>query len=125
MAAAVTQILEDSERNFVIHITGTATDATVITIDISALAANTRHGVPVRLRLDKLKYTTNALITLAWDATANVTFLNLPVGQEDWNFKPEGGINNNAGTGVTGDVLITPTNTTDFDMTLWFTKKFT
>ncbi len=123
--AVVRQILEDSERNFIIRLTETG--ATVAnTIDISAdTSANTRFGAVVRLRLDKIKWNTNALITVAWDATANVTFLNLTVGQEEWDFRAEGGINNNAGTGRTGDVIITPTNPTDYDLTLWFTKKFT
>ena len=95
-------------------------------IDISAdTSANTRLGAVVRLRFDNIKWNTNALVTLEWDADTDVLFQTLTVGQEEWDYKPEGGINNNAGTGITGDVIITPTNPTDYDMTLWFTKKFT
>lgn len=121
--AVVTQILESGDKNFVIRLTETG--ATVAnTISIASAAANTRFGAPVRLRLDEIKWNVNALVTLDWDATANVRFLNLTVGQEHWDFRKEGGINNNAGAGITGDVIVTPTNPTDYDLTLSFTKKF-
>jgi hypothetical protein len=122
--ALTKQVLEDGERNFSIHIVGTA-DAAGTTIDISAeVAANTRFGAPSALRLDKVLYSTDQDVTLSWDATANVAFLVLATGEEDFDFRKFGGINNNAGAGVTGDVIIAPAAAADYMITLWFTKQF-
>lgn len=121
--AVVTQVLEDGERNFVIKLNELAA-AGANTISIASVAANTRFGAPARLRLDEVKYTTDQLITLSWDATADVDFLSLLPNQESFDFRDTGGINNNAGAGITGDVIVTPTATANYTMVLYFTKKF-
>lgn len=125
MVTAVTQILEDSERNHVVHVVGEAVDAATTIVDISATAANTRHGVATKLRLDTILYETSATIKFDWDADTDVTFFVAPPGQDHKYYKSMGGINNNAGTGVTGDVIIpAPAAAANFSATLWFTKKF-
>lgn len=122
--AVITQVLEDGDRNFVINVTDSAATATH-TIDISAdVGTNTRHGAPTRLRLDKVKWTSDGQAKLSWDATADVDFLNLTAGQEDFDYRSAGGINNNAGAGRTGDVIITPDLPSNYTLTLWFRKKF-
>lgn len=120
-----TQILEDSERNFTVHVIGEADNAGATIVDVSALSANTRFGVPTSVRLDKIKYATDKTIKFDWDADTDVTFFIAAPGQDVFNYKEDGGINNNAGTGVTGDVLIpAPAAAADYVATLWFTKKF-
>jgi len=123
--AVITQILEDSERNFTVHVIGEADAAGATIVDVDTLSANTRFGVPTALRLDRIQYSTDKTIKFDWDATANITFFVAAPGQDTIDFRDEGGINNNAGTGVTGDVLIpAPAAAADYTATLWFTKKF-
>ena len=44
-------------------------------------------------------------VELLWDATTDVKILTLPVGEYFYDFRPLGGLINNAGTGVTGDIM--------------------
>lgn len=44
---------------------------------------------------------------LSWDATTNVVLTSCPEGHNTSDFTHFGGINNNAGAGKTGDILIT------------------
>lgn len=123
--AVTTQILEDSERNFVLHVIGEADAAGATIVDVSGLSANARLGVPTSVRLDRIQYDTDKTIKFDWDATADITFFVAAPGQDTKCFKDVGGINNNAGTGVTGDVKIpAPAAAADYSATLWFTKKF-
>lgn len=125
MAAPVVQTLNDSERNLVIHVIGEADVTGGTIVDISTLNANTRFGVPTSLRLDRIQYETDATIKFDWDANTNVTFFVAPPGTDTKAYRDIGGIPNNAGTGVTGDVLIpAPAGASNYTATLWFTKKF-
>jgi len=125
MAAPIIQVLDDSEKNYVIHVIGIADTVGGTIVDISATSANTRYGVATKLRLDRIQYETDATIKFDWDATANVTFFVAPPGQDDKDYRGVGGINNNAGVGVTGDVKIPlPAGASNYTATLWFRKKF-
>lgn len=125
MAAPVVQVLEDGERNYTIHVIGEADVTGGTIVDVSTLSANTRFGVPTQLRLDRIQYATDATIKFDWDADTDITFFVAPPGEDTFDYRDEGGINNNAGTGKTGDVLIpAPAAAADYTATLWFTKKF-
>lgn len=125
MAVPTVQVLEDGERNYTIHVVGEADVAGAKIVDVSTLSANTRYGVPTQLRLDRIQYETSATIKFDWDATAGVTFFVAPPGMDTKDYRDEGGINNNAGAGKTGDVVIpAPAGAADYTATLWFTKKF-
>lgn len=121
--AVTTQVLLDNDRNYAIKIvgvldTGNLTDELIV--DFSTLVP-----LPTSLRLDKLWYSMGSLVALLkWDATTDVPLL--AVSQSDHpGWKKIAGLPNNAGTGVTGDVLLTTygyTAATAFSMVLWFSK---
>lgn len=124
MAAPVVQVLENGDRNYVIHVIGEADVAGGTIVDVSTLT-NSAGETCTKVRLDKIQYETDATVKLDWDATADVTFFVAPPGQDTKSYREFGGINNNAGAGVTGDVLIpAPAASANYTMTLWFRKKF-
>lgn len=126
MAAPILQVLEDGENYYTVHVTLPASAAAVEPlIDVSTLSPNTRFGVPTKLRLDEISYDTDAVFALEWEATTPVRFMDLVVGQDKRDYRKAGGINNNAGVGVNGDVNIPlPAAAVTGTMTLYFTKKF-
>ncbi|TXH48510.1 MAG: hypothetical protein E6Q97_24605 [Desulfurellales bacterium] len=100
--AVTTQLLADGARNVVVLLTGvldTSNEAAVAKIDVSTLS-----GAPTRVAIEKIEYSLSGSLKfiLAWDATADVTFAVL-AGQGTMCFDPP--IRNNAGTGITGDVM--------------------
>jgi hypothetical protein len=110
-ATATQQVLNNGARNLVLKYTiaGTSGDTTAGTlVDASAL------GVDSNMRLVGVESSlTGFSCNLLWDATANVSIIELP---SDENYSADfscfGGIDNNAGSGVTGDVLFTTTGYT-------------
>lgn len=128
MAAPTIQVLESGERNHVIHVVGvadaTATPGTVI-LDLSALAANSKGQAVTSVSLIEIQYETDGLVALAWDATAQVTFLQLAAGQDTKDYRRTGGLQNNAGAGITGDIRANPLGAAkNYSMTLWLKKKY-
>jgi hypothetical protein len=114
MADAVTsQTLIDGVKNVVMKFTnlsdGTGESA-VLKVDVSALS-----GAPTRVRVKRIHYTVTGMVaTLLWDATTDVRILDLS-GDGCFDFTEFGGLSNNAGTGVTGDILLTTTGHTAND----------
>lgn len=106
MADAVTsQMLVDGPRRVVIKLTN-ASDGTgesaVLKVDVSTLV-----GAPDRVRINRIHYNTNGMSArLLWDATTDVTICEL-AGSGTLDFTEFGGLSNNAGAGVTGDILLT------------------
>jgi hypothetical protein len=108
MADAVTsQVLVDGPRNAVMKFTnlsdGTGESA-VLKVDVSTLS-----GAPTTVRIDKIIASTSGMaVSILWDATTDVpAFI---VGQDsagEYCFDQFGGLRNNAGSGVTGDVMFT------------------
>lgn len=103
------QVLHDGGRNYVVHIflasdgvTGDITDDVVV--DVSAI-----DPIPTDVKLVRAYGSiTGFSAVLEWDADTDVAFLQIPDGDYfDYDFCKIGGIINNAGTGVTGDVLLT------------------
>lgn len=119
--AFTTQVIEDSHRNYIIKVTGTPTDTAALLVDVSALA------IPCdAVKLWEVSYDvgTGSVVTLLWDATADVTIMTLSEGPgQTLCFRQIGGINNNAGAGKNGDVLLTTTGTAAYTLVLWFVKK--
>jgi hypothetical protein len=106
MADAVTsQILVDAERNAVMKFTnisdGTGESA-VLKVDVSTLA-----GSPASVRIDRIDYDIAGMaVNILWDADTDVPCVVLGGhGSIDWC--DIGGLQNNAGTGKTGDILFT------------------
>jgi len=117
MAMAFTyQLLENGPRNLVLAING---------VDAASTTAGTQDGtqagifaaasvtVPsVHYKVTRILYSSfNCVTRLQWHATSNVDLAILGQNYGDLNFdlktsKAIAGINNNAGTGVTGDIDI-------------------
>lgn len=106
MSTLNTQILNDGPRNVTIkgNIVGDAVELSdELFVDASGLS-----GAPTNLKIVGIKSNLEAFAAeLLWDATANVSIFDLPPGDNvDQDFRRFGGLQNNAGAGVTGDILI-------------------
>ena len=114
MADAVTsQTLVDGKRNVVMKFTnlsdGTGESA-VKKVDVSAL-----NDAPSLVKVEKIHYCVNGMVaTLLWDADTDVRMVDLQ-GDGCFDFTRFGGLINNAGTGVTGDIMLTTTGHTSGD----------
>ena len=106
MADAVSsQTILDGGRNVVMKFTNTSDgtgEASVTKVDVSAL-----NGAPSFVNIEKIHYSVNGMVArLLWDATTDVTIVDL-AGDGCFDFTGFGGLQNNAGTGVTGDIQLT------------------
>ena len=106
MADAVSsQTLIDGPKNVAMKFTnlsdGTG-EAAVLKVDVSAL-----NGAPTRVRIKRVHYSVfGMVVTLLWDATTDVRILDLQ-GDGTFDCTEFGGLYNNGGAGVTGDILLT------------------
>ena len=108
--AVASQTLVDGSKNTVMKLTnlsdGTG-EAAVLKVDVSGLG-----GAPATVKVQKVHYAVVGMnVTLLWDATTDVRMLELQ-GNGSFDFSSFGGLINNAGTGVTGDILLTTTGHT-------------
>jgi hypothetical protein len=115
----LTQVLENGPSNYIVKLTGvldTSDLAATTAIDPSSFVDNdTGSGVltATTVRIDHIDYslTDQIEVQLQWDATTPVVAL--PVAGRGrmsfWNF---GGLQNNAGAGKTGKLLIQTTGWT-------------
>jgi hypothetical protein len=114
MADAVSsQTLVDGGRNVVMKFTnlsdGTG-EAAVLKVDVSALT-----GAPSSVKINRVQYNVTGMVaTLLWDATTDVRIVEL-AGEGVFDFCGFGGLANNGGAGVTGDILLTTTGHTSGD----------
>lgn len=102
-----TQALVNGSKNLVLKVDiagdGSGDESATLLVDASAYNASQLtlmgvHGFLVNFTCD-----------LLWDATANVRILRIPDYDVSQDFTHFGGVWNNAGTGKTGDVLLTTT----------------
>jgi hypothetical protein len=112
MADAVSsQTLVNNERNLVMKFTNTSDgtgESAVLKVDVSALGATI-------VKIKRVHYSVAGMVArLLWDATTDVTILDLQ-GDGDFDCSSFGGLINNAGTGVTGDILLTTIGHTSGD----------
>lgn len=111
--AVSSQTIIDGPRNVVMKFTsvsdGTGEDA-VTKVDVSALS-----GAPTAVAIDKIHYSVSGMIVrLLWDATSDVTIIELQ-GDGVFDFTSFGGLPNNGGDGVTGDIQLTTVGHTNLD----------
>lgn len=103
--AVTSQTLVDNTRNVVMKFTNTSDgtgESAVLKVDVSAL-----NGAPSRVTIKKIHYSVAGMVArLLWDATTDVTIVDLQ-GDGCLDASAFGGLYNNAGTGVTGDILLT------------------
>ena len=107
MANTVTShTLIDGDRNLVMLFTGlldTSNESRVVKVD-----ASTFVPAATKIRINYVQYSISSQLSLIldWDADTDVRFLVLS-GQGEIEACKFGGLQNNAGTGVTGDIALT------------------
>lgn len=107
-----TQIFEDGERNVVVKFEGvldTSDLASTVVIDPSQLSAMGNYGqLASKLRIDSIQYSIEDVLSvnLFWDATTPVRIEEL-VGRGQMTYNKFGGLQNNAGAGITGKITAT------------------
>lgn len=113
--SVASQTLLDGPKKVVMKFTNVSDgtgESAVLKVDVSGLS-----GAPDRVRLDKIHFTTAGMgVRILWDATTDVTAFVIGADQTGWlDFREFGGLPNNAGTGITGDVLFTTIGHTSGD----------
>lgn len=113
MADAVTsQTILDGERLFIgkfTNISDGTGEAAAVKIDVSALNPNSFGLACNGVKINKIWAQTQGMaVDILWDATTDVVCETIPENQFYlMDYSSFGGLPNNAGTGVTGDVLFT------------------
>ena len=114
MADAVTsQTIQDGARHVVMSFTNVSDgtgEAAVKKVDVSALQTDPMTGKACStVVIQSVWFSTLGMrVKLLWDADADVLALHLPADYADTLDMSEfTGLTNNAGTGVTGDIMLT------------------
>ena len=113
MADAVTsQTIIDGERNCVMKFTNVSDgtgESAVAKVDVSALASNSAGIACSEVRVMRVSHAIVGMsVQLFLDATSNVLLMELAESSNGhMDFKDFGGLPNNAGSGKTGDILLT------------------
>lgn len=107
------QTLHDGVKNVVMKFTNTSDgtgESAVKKVDVSELS-----GAPTRVKINRIHYSSAGMVTrLLWDADTDVTIIDLQ-GDGCFDATGYGGIRNNAGDGVTGDIMLTTVGHTSGD----------
>jgi hypothetical protein len=124
MADAVTsQTLIDGERLVIMKFTnisdGTGESA-ALKVDVSTLAASATGAVCDRVTVTKIYIATHGMeVRMLWDASTDVPFfLSSPGATQTLDMSSFGGITNNGGSGVTGDIVFSTSDASSGD-TYW------
>ena len=126
MADAVTsQTIIDTEKRVVQKFTNLSDgsgEAGVVKVDVSALTAHPDGTACSRVTIDQIWYDIGGMrVQIDFDASTNVPALVLGGSaaagnvQGHLDFRSFGGIKNNAGSGVTGDIDVTTSGHTNLD----------
>ena len=119
--AVASQTLLDGERLFIAKFTnisdGTGESA-VVKIDVSTLNPNAFNLACNGVKINKIWSTTHGMeVRILWDATTDVFAWQIPQNSNYlMDFSSFGGLQNNGGAGVTGDVLFTTSDASSGDM---------
>ena len=126
MADAVTsQTLSDGDRIAVMKFTNLSDgngESSVKKVDVSALATNHLGETPARVHIEQIWYDIGGMrVSLEWNATSNVVAAVLGGSAAAGNvsghmdFRSFGGLKNNAGGGIDGDIDLTTSGHTNLD----------
>ena len=114
MADAVTsQTIQDGGRHVVMSFTNVSDgtgEAAVKKVDVSALGSDPVSGSACStVAIESVRFSTVGMsVKLLWDASTDVLALHLPADYSDTlDFSEFSGLNNNSGSGVTGDIMFT------------------
>lgn len=102
------QTLSDGERNTVVKVKitgdGSGDETSTLLIDFSDYSGSYDELKIMRIQSELIGFS----VKLEWDASSNTDCLDIPAGESDMNFRPFGGLINNASS-PTGDIDITTT----------------
>lgn len=107
-----TQTIHDGPRNLVVkvhlHSDGVAGELSAQSIvDISTYQSFPGLGAPTSCRIKKVQSNLSGFTgELLWDATADLHAINIPDYEFNADYTSIGGLPNNAGSGVTGDIVM-------------------
>jgi len=119
--AVASQTLLDGERLFIAKFTNIS-DGTgetgVVKIDVSTLNPNAFNLACNGVKINKIWSTTHGMeVRILWDASTDVFAWLVPQNTNYlMDFSSFGGLQNNGGAGVTGDVLFTTSDASSGDM---------
>tara|TARA_R100001126_G_scaffold23763_1_gene12156 strand:- start:228 stop:632 length:405 start_codon:yes stop_codon:yes gene_type:complete len=110
--AVASQTLVDGKHIAVFKFTNISDgsgESAVKKIDVSALATNQRGASCTRVTIEKIWWQCNGMkVQVLFDASTNVLCIELGENQSGHHdYTSFGGLTNNAGSGVTGDILFT------------------
>lgn len=111
--SVTTQTILDGSRKVVMKFTNVSDgtgEAAVTKVDLAALTP-----IPDGIKISGVRYTCDGMmVQMLWEATADVLAYTLG-GEGEIDFRPVGGLINNAGTGKTGNILFTTSGHTAGD----------
>jgi hypothetical protein len=95
-------------------------ESAALKVDVSALAASATGAVCDRVTVTKIYISTHGMeVRMLWDATTDVPFfLSAPNATQTLDMSAFGGITNNGGAGVTGDIMFSTADASSGD-TYW------
>ena len=118
--AVASQTLIDGERMAIMKFTdisdGTG-ESKVLKVDVSALTPSASGLACTGVTITKIHASTHGMeVQIFWDATTDVFCWGVPQNsQYTWDWSQFGGLTNNAGTGVTGNVLFSTVDASSGD----------
>ena len=126
MADAVTsQTIVDTDKRAIIKLTNLSDgsgESAVAKVDVSALNANAKGETCSRVTIDQIWYDVGGMrVALEWNASSNVVAIILGGSaaagnvQGHMDFRSFGGIKNNAGSGINGDIDLSTSGHTNLD----------
>ena len=102
-------------------------ESAVNKVDVSAFTAGEKGATCTGVTIDRIYYTLDGMkVQILWDASTDVEAYKLLDTTGDIDFSSFGGLQNNAGSGKTGDVLFTTvghSNTDTYNIILDMTKQ--
>jgi hypothetical protein len=101
--AVVLQEIKDSDFEYVLKVTTTGTNSAASLVDASAAEG---AATDPRLSLASVSWSVSSTTDILWDATTNVVALSVNGNGNYGHTHDMTSIPNNAGSGVTGDVLL-------------------
>ena len=102
--AVVLHEIKDSDFEYIVKITTTSTNSAASIVDVSAAEG---AATDPRLSLVAASWSVSSQTDILWDATSNIVTLSVSGNGNYGHTHDMPSIPNNAGSGVTGDVLLT------------------
>ena len=126
MADAVTsQTIVDTDKRAIIKLTNLSDgsgESAVEKVDVAGLNTNAKGETCSRVTIDQIWYDVGGMrVALEWNATSNVVAMVLGGSaaagnvQGHMDFRSFGGIKNNAGSGIDGDIDLSTSGHTNLD----------